>query len=137
MNTATALLSILASLISAGGLGTIITARVLRRKAPADIVATLSQATINQVAAAMQQVDQLQERVHEAETAARHAREESDQAWAQLRSLKRAFNELIDRVDRTARMIHDPYITIDVLRQLVPNPGPSLNSDEASKWTDR
>lgn len=122
MDGTSVLVTIGAAALSGGGIAAWITASVARRKAPADIAAQLS-------AAAMMQVDQLQERVQEAETSARNARVAAESVEAHMREVQRLADAILDKFDRVARWIHDPSMTIEVLRKRVPLPRNGTSPD--------
>jgi multidrug efflux pump subunit AcrA (membrane-fusion protein) len=100
-----------------------------RRTAPTDNTVRLSSAAMAQVESAMRQVDQLQEQLDGAERAARDARIEADdcrretaEARREMRRVTAKAEELGDRLDRLIAHIHDPYMTIERLRVMVPLP---------------
>src|SRR5690348_10826586 len=115
MDIATVLLSLGATAISGSGIAAITSARIARRRAPVDIAATLSEA-------AMKQVDQLQERVQEAEVAAKAARDEADEARDKLRMVNLSLDRMTIRVNQIALWIHDPNTTLEWLRSRIPPP---------------
>lgn len=116
MDALTAAVSIAGAILASGGTVSLIQAITHRRTDRADATARLTDA-------AMLQVDQLQERVQEAEQAARDARQESDDARRQMAAVRREASELVDRLSSLARWIHDPYMTLDRLRVMVPPNG--------------
>lgn len=100
-----------------------------RRTAPTDNTARLSDAAVKQVTSAMAQVDQLQEQAanatkaaRDAETSAHDARREGDQLRRELRLATLAAERLEAKMNRMAELIHDPYMTIERLRTMVPPP---------------
>lgn len=109
-------------MVSSGGVVGIITARTARRKAPADIAALLTET-------AMRQVNELQERLadadkhaNDANAKARAAERDVETAWIEVHQLRRVVTDLTDRVERIAIWVHDPYMTIEQLRVRVPRP---------------
>jgi chromosome segregation ATPase len=116
----TAGVSIGGSLISAGGGAWIVNAIRRRRAAPID-------ATVRLTDAAMKQVDQLQERVLDAEATTQRTQQrlheveqEAEDAKQQVRAIRRECADLAERMATLARWIHDPYMTIEQLRTRVP-----------------
>lgn len=120
MDLVTAAVSVGGALISGGGGAWVITALGRRRTAPAEITERIN-------AAAMAQVDQLQERVHEAEASAtraqqrtREVEQEAEDARQQVRAIRRECADLAERMATLARWIHDPNMDLQRLRALVP-----------------
>lgn len=107
-----------------------------RRTAPTENTVRMSDAAVKQVQSAMAQVtsamgqvDQLQEQVAHATQAARDselasndARRESDKLRRELGVVTEAAERLEARIARMAELIHDPYMTIDRLRAMIPPP---------------
>lgn len=110
-----------------------------RRTAPTDNTVRLSAAAMAQVESAMRQVDQLQERAAAAEQnvaaterASAAARQEAEDARSETATVRREMRkvsakaeELADRLDVLIQHIHDPYMTIERLRVMVPLPKPT------------
>lgn len=103
--------------IGSGGLFSLVWAIVLpliRRPA------IKAEATERLTDAAMAQVDQLQERVNEAEKAAKEAREEAEATRQQVRAIRRECADLAERMAQLARWIHQPEMSLERLRAMVP-----------------
>lgn len=122
MDIGTIVVSVVGASVSSGGIVGIITARTARRKAPADIAVMLTES-------AMRQVNELQERLADAERLtdsaagrARAAEREVENALIEVHQLRRVVADLTDRVGQLVRWIHDPYMTIENLRLRVPPP---------------
>lgn len=126
MDVVTVLVSLGGAVLSGGGLAVMGQAIAKRRTAPAEITSRLNDA-------AMSQVDQLQERVREADLAARDARRESEGVTRDMRAVRQEANELAERLSALIRMIHSPEMTLERLRSLVPMP-PGRNG---APWRDR
>lgn len=122
MDLLTAGVSIVGSVLAGGGGASVVAALAKRRTAPADSAKTLTDA-------AMLQVDQLQERVKDAEaTTARtqqrlhEVEREAEDAHQQVRALRRAAADLEERLSLLARWIHTEGMTVDTLKVRVPLP---------------
>lgn len=113
MDAITVVTSFAGAVLSGGGMSVIVGALAKRRSAPVD-------ATVRLTGAAMAQVDQLQERVQEAERAAGGARQEAESAHREMQAVRREASELAGRLHSLIAAIHDPYMTLDRLRLMVP-----------------
>jgi hypothetical protein len=113
---------IIGSLLGSGGIAWIVTSIARRRTAPFDNAARLSDA-------AMVQVDQLQEQVKEARVEANECRLETSEARRQVRRLAADVDVLANRLHMLTLAIHDPGVTIERLRRMVPI-SPSVNGGE-------
>lgn len=120
MDTLTAVVSISGAAISGGGFTWLVNSIARRGTAPAENAKVLTDA-------AMLQVDQLQERVKDAEAAAARAQQrtheveqEAEDARQAVRAVRRECADLAERMAQLARWIHQPDMTIEVLRARVP-----------------
>jgi chromosome segregation ATPase len=117
----TVVVSLSGALLSGGGGAYILGA--LRRTAPAEVTERLNKS-------AMLQVDQLQERVTDAEATTvrtqarmREVEQEAEDTRQQMRAVRREAADLAERLASMVRMVHDPSMSLDRLRVLVSRSG--------------
>lgn len=113
MDVGTIVVSLASSGLVTAGVTAIVGAARKRRTAPAEITERIN-------AAAMAQVDQLQERVKDAEATADRALRRAIEVEDQLILARREASALAERLAMLARWIHEPTMTIDQLRVRVP-----------------
>jgi chromosome segregation ATPase len=104
----------------AGVIGTLITGMLTRPKTRADAVASLT-------GAAIQQVNELQERTAEAEREAKAARDELASARKQVRALAEEIDAAVATLRTWRSTILTPGIEIEQLRAMVRDPGGTIN----------
>lgn len=119
--------SIASASISAGGVGWAATALRNRRIGHVDRATRLSDT-------AMKQVDQLQERSEAAERAADRARQRAEaaelageQAREMAIEVKAKLREVLGELNMIIRLVHEPSMTLERLRMVVPSPGQNGN----------
>jgi len=122
----TALVSVGSAVIASGGFAAIARSLARRRTAPVEATKVLTDA-------AMVQVDQLQERVKEAEQEARQtraelveARHEAEETRQQMRAVRRECADLAEQMAKIVRWAQEPAMTIEQLRSRLPRT-PYLN----------
>lgn len=122
MDLATALVSIGSAVLASGGFAAVTRAVARHKAAPVD-------ATVRLTDSAMVQVDQLQERVKDAEATTvrtqvrmHEVEQEAEDARQQMRAVRREAGDLAERLAMLARWIHEPAITLAELRARVPLP---------------
>lgn len=113
MDLGTIIVSLASSGLVTAGVTTVAGAMRKRRTAPAEITERIN-------AAAMAQVDQLQERVKDAEATADRALRRAIEVEDQLILARREASALAERLAMLARWIHEPTMNIEILRNRVP-----------------
>jgi hypothetical protein len=120
---------VIGALIGGGGLSGFLGALVVplvRRPA------VRAEATARITGAAALLIDQLQEEVTAARKDAREAGQEASAALRTVRTLGVEVDELTNKLHRLIGWIHDPTMSLDRLRVLVPGPPPSGQSNGRS-----
>jgi chromosome segregation ATPase len=122
VDTWTAVVSIGGAILSGGGVAAAVDGVRRWRSVPVDNAVKITDA-------AMRQVDQLQQRVQDAEETTERTQQrmheveqEAEDTRQQLRAVRREAADLAERIATLARWIHDPYMTMEALRARVPAP---------------
>lgn len=110
---------VLGGLLTAGGLGAAV--RALARRRPARVAAhvQLNKATLEWATKLEQSADRAWRRAEEAEQKAEQADQRADQAEQTVRRVQVQLDEISRFLDTVLRLIHDPGMTMDQLRERV------------------
>lgn len=122
MSLATFGVQVVSAAIAAGALTVAVSWWRGRRSAPVDNAVKLTDASIKMMENMAHQVAEAQQDAQEARRDLAEARREMADARRLASGMRRDMQSLADRLHRLAELVHDPYMTLDRLREMIPLP---------------
>jgi chromosome segregation ATPase len=121
---------LLAAGLGGGGMATMVNAVAKRRSRRVDAAGRFSDSNLKWVEQFQEETREARQDATEARREAAEARREATNAHREMRAVREEAEALAGRLAALIRLIHDPYMSLDRLRAMVPAPPAGANGDE-------
>lgn len=115
--------TVVGGIISSAGVAALVNAVAGRRTVKVDAADRLTDSALEWAQALKADADSARQDAAESRREAAEARRDANEARREATEARREAAEANREMRRLIRLIHDPYVTLDRLRALVPQPG--------------